>query len=612
MRDFRLGYGERRLLGGHNGRYYYAENVDCSIGAAMKGPTLTSVTPATRDTANGIDRFFEIGGRILALNGRYCLYRDTLAVPGLADATWSVSKDFGASKVATDVTVAKGNYSGSTRYAFVGMGDSTLLWYYDATSATGTWTQHPSLYARQFAVTAEEFYRVDDTNAVNILPLGSDPLVASNWTTPVDDIGTKDHGVVRIGVDAAGAVLFLKEDDIYTLSEDGTTHRLFHGQFPASSTNGEAFGRWKNQAYIVYGRSTFRLEANGKLTQVGPELIHDNNSAIRGYITAFCGTDYHLYAAIYNPDSSINSSYLLKFEEDFTKDAQGRDVPVWHGSITAAFTGGLKITAMHQSVIGADTGHQRMWLGMSDGTIRYFPLPCTKNPAACSSYKFSTETGTLYLPRLHCNFPSERKSFLSVSVESDVLSSTNYASASWRTDPGGSFTLLAGNFDQAPSERIALPSSTSGVSLDLSLELTSSATSSTPTITGVTVLYLVRPLPLEIHEINIIADDGVRRRDGTPYRKGALEIRGELDILSTFAGGFSWIAPDEQTHTVVVVPGGVQRAVAYDVGSRAPRQALQVRLAETVSNETRGTLVNLQSYTLAQLEAFTLSEMESL
>ena len=573
IRDLTHGYGRNRLRGGHDGRYYYGLNFDPSAGPWLKGPALTSYTPATRDSTNGIDRFFEIGGQIFALNGRYVLDGNT---DGTGWATSGQGTDFGVGNAATDVIVVQANDGSSSRYAWIGMGDSVAMYYFDGTTYTQT-SGANLMYSRAFALDAVNLYRFDDTNRMWQCDLFNDPRTAANWPSATDRIGSKDHGVVRATVDQNGALVICKGDDIYSLNRDGTVNRLFQQQqFVTSTTNGEALGTWRNDIYVTYGNASYRLTSDGGLTQVGPELLDDNDSPVKGYITAWQGTDFCAYAAIYNPDTS--ASYLMKFMGEAVRDEQGDSTPVWHGSITAAFAS-KKITALHQSERGAASGHKMLYLGFSDGTIQKFTLPCSRNPAGCSSYTYSTADASAYLGRLYFYFASAPKLVISTTGEGEGFASTDYATLSYRTTESASFSALPESFNAGQALQVDLPSGTSGIFLDALLTLVSSSVTSSPKPTGLSFLWRLRDPPLKVMSANFVLADRQRRRDGTPYWRNAADIANELDALAEAATAVDFIDEDGTTRTVTV--STPRRVTGYEAVSRRPIAALQTVLVET-------------------------------
>lgn len=120
--DLELGYGQRVQQGERDKRYRYAINADLSVaGLWMKGPLVTTATPATRDSTTGITRAVEVNDTLYFANGRYVLQRD-------ADGTFSVAKDFGAGKSCTDAIIFHSNMDGGAKYAYFAMGESEAVW----------------------------------------------------------------------------------------------------------------------------------------------------------------------------------------------------------------------------------------------------------------------------------------------------------------------------------------------------------------------------------------------------------------------------------------------------------------------------------------------------
>src|SRR5206468_783711 len=100
----------------------YALGADMSVSNQwIKGPDVTTFTPATVDATNGANRSFELNGTFYVLNGRYCLQR-------VSDASFTVAQDFGAGQVATDAAVFYSAGAGGGQYAYVAMGDSCAVW----------------------------------------------------------------------------------------------------------------------------------------------------------------------------------------------------------------------------------------------------------------------------------------------------------------------------------------------------------------------------------------------------------------------------------------------------------------------------------------------------
>ena len=601
-----LGFGLRTQRAFDDERYYYTLNADVSGGAWVKGPSLTTGTPATRDATNGITRAFEMGGNLYFLNGRYVLVRSS-------DSTFAVSKDFGAGNAGVDAVAFHSN-GAAARLAFVAMGDSTNLWYFDAATTTTTWTQHASLKARAFAVAGKQLFRFHSTNTASLVDTDADPTVAANWSALNSfPVGSKDYGVTRVAVlpsttaPSGFSLAVLKQDGIFTIDADGEDHELFPFlRLAPSATNGEPLGYWLNDAYVGYGSAFYRLSGNGTLEQVGPELVAENDSPVKGRITAACGTDYGLYAGLYNPDTG--ASYLVFFQGRF-REENGQRVPVWHGSITAAFSG-KSITLLHKSAIGAPTGHSRLWLGFSDGTHAVFTLPCVPNPAGCSAYGFSTDDGYVYLPTAHFRFPSAEKAMQAVSVTAPNLSTSNYAQFQYRTAGSGAYTALGTDFNTGVRQEVEFPTSTSAILLDPLVVLKSTSTSASPQITQVAIKQQLRTPLRDTFTFYVLAEDGLRSYDGTPLRLTADQIVEAVESAVDTAGSVAFVGPDETSMQIACVTR--RKVMAWDRPNKKYRAALAVTAVQTTRNVIYGTHARMMVYRHAELMSYTHAQLMAL
>lgn len=604
FRDLSFGFGLKHQRTHDDRRYYHALGVDASTLPWQLGPAVTTGTPATRDATNGITRAFEVGGVLYFLNGRYALVR-------AADATFNVSKDFGVGKAGVDAAAFQSNAL-SASYAFVAMGDAEKFWYLTG----GVWTQHATLFARAWAVAGKEFWRANDTNQMAKVTTDADPTNAANWTAAnAFRVGSKDYPITRIGVMAdpsteTGRSLWIfKQDGVFTLSGAGDDFELYPFlRFAPSSANGEALGHFRNGLAVVYGNSPYAIRPDGGLDSTTLQMPPENDSPVHGRVTALCETKFALYAGLHNPDTG--DSYLMKFGGR-THDRSGEAVRVdrWHGSLTAAFAG-KRITLLHESAVGAAADHTRLWIGFSDGTYGYFPLPCTANPAGCSAYRYAA-SGDVFLPRLHFGFTAEEKAMRAVDVSADNFSSNNTATFSYRLDAAtGAYTPLGTTFQVGERQRADFPADVSCVLLDPKVSLAALVDTSSPQITSFAIEQQLRSEPKKVFELLVLAADGLRKRDGTPYRRGPDAIEDELDALRNTAGSVPFVGPDEAAYDVAVV--NVRHAQAWDRFDRKPKAALAVRMTEVVEASTAGTWASVMRHVWSEVELYTWAQTEVL
>lgn len=456
--DLSLGFGQRIQVIQHERRYRYTIGADLSIaGLWQKGPKITLSIPATRDTVNGVTGFADLGGVTYAMNGRY------MQVRSAAD-TWSVSKDFGVGKAAIDCMEFFSNASaGVLDSIYVAMGDAEPWWKYDAIngwiqrSGTGagagaTYTGAVPIYVRAFEKSATWFYIANNNNHLTWCDYDNDPWNEANWIGPNPNgnntptgytIGPASQPINRLVVNAQSALMVLKPDGIYSLDSLNIDHNLFPFlDLAVDALGGVAHTQWLQNIYVSYRDGMFSIDPNYTIRPMGPNLISSNDSPVRGRITALEGhDDFNLYAALYNED--IGAAYLMKYGSwlslrdppDWIAPVSTTDqrVDAWHGSISPEY-GGKKITALHRSAVGAPSGHTRMYLGFSDGTIGWFTLPCTINPVGCDDYLYGSDDGVVYLPSFHGMFQTEPKALNAITVAGVVLDTNDYVQVQYRND----------------------------------------------------------------------------------------------------------------------------------------------------------------------------------
>lgn len=581
------GYGQDQQDGFQVTRYRDALGVDASVHPRVLGPDIDTLTPATTDATNGgTAPGFTLLGVEYAVMGRYCLIRDS-------DATWSVSKDFGADKAATDAIVITPN-SGSTPYAYVAMGDAEYFYRFDGT----TWEQHASLYARAWLRIGHDFYRAHDTNMLAKVDVNADPWTAGNWTADnAFRIGDKSAGITKLAKTATGVMVVFKEDGVYSLDAAGEDVQYFPFlRFSPSSENGKYTFDYGNDLVSTYREGTFTLGADLSYTPMGPERQTSGYTGdVKGRITAGLGHGtFRAYGWIYNPDT--DDSYLMVW-----------DGSVWHGSISAAFEN-QKITAMWRSTVGAPTGHQRAYFTTSIGTIGWFTLPCTPHPANCDEYGF-VQTGTLTHTRFTGGFLKEPKTLRALTVQGPNLTSTQYVTYDYKTDVAASSYTAFGNTFDGRVETANFATNTSATVAELRETLTSSSSTASPQVAGMALNHALRDdLILEYSGV-VLADDALTYHNGTPCRLSAEAIRDVLLAAAAAQGSVTVILPDEQSKALSFIDYG--EAMALDP-RRQWKAGLSWTAVEFITQQVYGTWDRLSAYTYPQLESYSWDSFESL
>lgn len=587
--DFSGGMGLKVQQGPDDKRYRYTIAADLSVPRVwQKGPSITTVTPTTTDATNGVSGFFEQGGVLYAVVGRYALVRG-----GDTGADWTVSKDFGSGEVAVDHATFAPN-TGTTTYTFVALGDDDGFWYFNGT----TWLQH-SLKARAFARVGSEFYRAHASNLLAKVDVDTNPLDVANWSADnAFYVGDYAANITRLAVTAGGDLVVLKTDGAYTLDQAGDDHELYPFlRFSPGASNGKGYGAFLNDLLVPFANGgLYRIGADFAIESVGLERLTSNDSEVRGRVTAVQGHSvWHAYAGVYNG----TDSYLCKLMPD----------GAWHGSISAKFAS-KQITALYRSTIGAASAHSRMYVGFSDGTIGWFLLPNDPNPAADTSYPYTTTDGEIYPPLLTGIFANDPKVLFAASVNGNSLNSTNYVTLSYKTDPAVStYVALAGNFD-AVREQVDFPDNTSGILFDLKFVLVNTATTASPQVTGIGIHHSTRPERREIYRFHVLCADGLIRRDGVPLRIGRTRIRQIVEAARDAQGAVTILLPDESSQQVVVTR--YQETTAFDDWYRKWQAALLVEGVQQATNLAFN-YGRLESYTYGALKAvYTYRQLKTL
>ncbi len=586
------GYGLRVQERYQDARYFYAIGADLSVGPWIKGPDITIVSPGTRDGVGGVTHFFELNGVLYALNGRYVLRRDD-------DLTWTVVRDFGAGLRATDVAVFYSN-ARATALAFVGLGDAAPAQVYNGT----TWTTYATLKATAWAVVGRDFYRAHDVNKVAKVSTDADPLNEANWTADnAFVIGDRSGAITRLAPTPGDSMFIFKTTGIHTLDTMGRDHELFPQlRFAPDPENGKGYGIFLNDLYVPYGDALYRLDASGVLQAIGPDHQADAATPVRGRVTAFLGHGtLHAYVALHNPDT--NQSFLLKLG-GYEK---GERLMAWHGSISPAYTG-RKITALFKSTIGAPAGHSRLYIGFSDGSIGYFTLPCAPDPLACGAYRYFRDEAEVYLPLWHGTFAVDQKNLRAVTVVGDI-SPQQPVALDFKTDPARPQWQPLSVFAQS-GQRHDFPAGVLATLAAFRVRLQGDGGTRTPVVYGVALHHALRPSLILEYQFSVLAEDGLRRRDGVPLRYGSDHIRRVVREAYEGSGSVEVLLPDEQFKQVAVIDYG--ETTAWDDMARRWRSALSVRAVEMKTLLVLGTYGRLEYYTYGQLGRFTYGQMEQL
>lgn len=598
-KGLQLGLGLKQQERFEDQRYQSVICMDPSVWPIPKGPDITLFTPGTTDSANGVRKFFELGGSLFAATGRYILKR-------ASDSSWTSVKDFGAGVNVLDVVVFQSNFDGTAR-AFIALSSGVAQYTTDGT----VYTTMATFTALAFAVVGREFWWATSINLLRKCDTNANPTVEANYTATQYRAGDQSSSVVSLAVTATGTLLIFKTDGIYTLDGAGDDHNLYPFlKFAPSAENGRYWGQFGNNLHVTYNQDHFRLGPDLVLDPIGPERLISNDSAVRGRVTAFAGVGVlFAHAGLWNSDTS--TGYLLKFGGYVGgNESEPQRIDAWHGSISQAFSG-KKIQALVVSSIGAPTAHTRTYIGFSDGSLGWFVNSCSPNPAACDQYRFTTIDGTIDLPLWHGLLQADVKTLRSATVIGPRLTPTNYIQLNYKTDPSaGSFTDFGNNFDVTVREKAPFANNTTTVLAAFRIIAKSTVNTSCPLLSVLAIHHALRLDRIMQHEFDVLDADGLVKRDGTPMRIGRTVIRSGVQSAVDAAGSVTVILPDESSQQLSFVD--YSEGFAFDEVGRQWRASLHCQAIQFSTNTIYGILSRLRPYRLADLRNFTLNQLRSL
>jgi hypothetical protein len=600
LSDFSGGMGLREQKAGVTNRYSYASNVDARVpNKVMLGPLLTT---HTLTGANGTVRAMatmNIGGTqtFFVGTGQY-VYSTT-------DGSTFSQKDLGSGRAVTSMVVYRGD--AATPFLFVGVEAGQNFWTYDGT----TWTEHASLEGTHFTALEDELWRSfehSDTAETWKVAKSTDGGATSTWT-PSDAsayvVGDPAFEITEITKYDDRSYVF-SERDVFTLTHAASS-ALAGEVWPAdleqsdvltgvgSATFGGRFYMVLPQAglyeYTLTGTDQF-------IVPMGPDLMAENDSPVRGKVTAVCGErDYYLWAAI--QDESGNS-YLMCWD---------REQNAWHGSIVDLGA----VTVRKMVISDKITTNPQLWIGMDDD-VGSIVLPRAGRDRSNDSNCTFASSGQLYMPRFTALFPFLNESFLATNALVNGLSTGDETlRLHYRIVDGGAFTALSGTWSSDPGQRLEFP--TTGLKnefLDTYLHFArGGTTTNTPKLEAWVLLYALRP-PFK-RAFEFTAHLGTHLKTNSGARSGVTLENQRTAINNTMdAAPVTLIGIDGTSYTVFAQPGkAAEEPLRYSKGAYY-EAAYDLICFEHAATNLPGSWGNLENYTWGQLEGYTWGQLESL
>ncbi len=578
-------------------QYSYTTACDLSTPIWQKGPDITTFAPGSSTT--WAPTFgFEIGGALYGLAGRYVLKR-------ISDGSWSVSKDLGSGKAAVACATFFNNAASAVSLALVAV-DTDKAWWFDGT----TWTQFANFTALAFLVDGQDLYWAHDVNLIRKANINALVTNEANYSAgSLITVGDQTSSIVSLAKTINDVLLILKTDAVYTLDANNIAHPLWPNlAFGPGADNGKVVGYFENDIYATYGQSLWRISPDLAIENIGPDRTLTNSSPVHGRITAFCGVGgFFGHAGIYNN----TDSYLMKFG-GFEPDSDGEmhRIDAWHGSLSTAFASKM-LRSLMVSSIGAPSNHTRTYAGFDDGSIAWWTNPCTPNPIGCTdAYRWTTTEGYIYLPRFTGANVEDMKALHSVSGMGPNLNATNWFEVEFKTDVSSPTWIQVGHQFNRARDKVPFPDNTFTAMAAFRVAMQSTANTSSPQVSGVSVWHAWRPDRVMDLTMTVRADAGQLMRNGSPLRLSPNKIKGLLERVCDSPGSVDCILPTGDQENVCFLD--MTQNINWDTDRGGYTANIQVRGVSFQQLPLYGTWDRLVAYSWDDLLQYDWDELTTL
>ena len=392
---------------------------------------------------------------------------------------------------------------------------------------------HQPRKADRFLVVGPELLRLSSEAGAPRISRVMDGGSAASWTAGVP-VGGPGDAVTHL-LSLGDTPYAIKTDGLFRLRTSGAAmleEPWPRPAAPGSEVRPRGVAVWRGAFWLPLRDGLYRFTP-GALELVGPETLRDNDSPVRGRITACAGDAFFLYAAL---RSEQGVTYLMCHDPE-----RGAWYPL-------ADLG--KRECRHMWVSDVPGPNPRLFLGIG-GDIGVVILPRhTANPLHDPRCRFAP-SGELRLSRFHGSPAARRTAFLGLVLDGARLGPQAQVDASYRLDGAGAFEPL-GRFATASGQRVDFGSAVAGTSIDLRLRLTSQSDRATPVIRAVTLAYAARTGFRRVFDFRVRLADELSLRDGGRDRRTARDLKRALMAAAASELPVVLITPDGEALEVLV------------------------------------------------------------
>ena len=446
--------------------------------------------------------------------------------------------------------------------------------------------------ADAFLVIGSHLARVSSETGGPMLSTSVDGGADSTWTdgAPVGDGASAANALASLG----GTAYVVKEDGLYALRPGGAggavaEHVWSRRAWHSSPYSGRGAAVWRGYLWLPLSQGLYRFRS-GDITPAGPERLRENDSPIRGRITACAGDAHFLYAALRD---ETGQTALLAFNPDQQS---------WHPLAQLG-----RVDCRHMWVTDRPGPNPRLYAG-AGGSLATIVLPRgSANPLHDPNCRFAA-SAEVYLSRFDAAFAAQPKAFLALTLSGERLMASSWVDAAYRLADGGPFKRL-GRF-AASGQRIEFGSEAAATAIDLRLTLHSDDPASTPVVHAVSLAYAIRADFKRVFQFVARIADQAPLRDGRRDRRSGRSIKQAIAAAAATREPVVLVSPDGE-HIEALVRGAEAEGRRSEAG-RDLEWLMPVTATEYRPTAGTGTHNRLAAYAHATQAAYLHTQLARL
>ena len=447
--------------------------------------------------------------------------------------------------------------------------------------------------ADAFLVIGSHLARVSSETGGPRLSISADGGAASTWTNgaPVGDGASAANALASLG----GTAYVVKEDGLYALRPGGAggavaEHVWSRRARHSSPYSGRGAAVWRGYLWLPLSQGLYRFRS-GDMTPAGPERLRENDSPIRGRITACAGDAHFLYAALRD---ETGQTALLAFNPDqqsWHPLAQLGRVDCRHmwvsdrpGPNSAVVRRGWRIA-----------GHDRAAAGLGQ-------------PAARSQLSLRHQRGGVPIA-LRRGIRGAAQGFPGPDAERRAADGLH---AGWMRPTGWPMAGRSSDLGRfaASGQRIEFGSEAAATAIDLRLTLHSDDPASTPVVHAVSLAYAIRADFKRVFQFVARIADQAPLRDGRRDRRSGRSIKQAIAAAAATREPVVLVSPDGE-HIEALVRGAEAEGRRSEAG-RDLEWLMPVTATEYRPTAGTGTHNRLAAYAHQDQAAYLHTQLASL